>query len=191
MANALHDRHKRPSSYSSIAIALHWIIAVLIIANVIGALAAEGADRQTAGQIMSAHKSIGLTVLVLSLVRLGWRLAHGFPPLPASTPRWDAIVARTTHFAFYFFMIAVPLAGWTMVSAGPRPLEWFGLFGWPKLPVSEALAGFAHDAHVILAFSTVGLLVLHVAGALKHHLIDRDEVLSRMLPLVRRKTPTD
>ena len=95
--------------------------------------------------------------------------------------------ARATHLAFYVMMIAVPLAGWAMVSAGPRPLEWFGLFDWPKLPVDRATGEIAHDAHVILALSTVGLVLLHVAGALKHHFLDRDFVLARMLPLVRPK----
>lgn len=173
------------SGYSSVAIALHWLIALMIVGNVAGALIAENVDRATAGAIMSTHKSIGLTVLVLSLVRLGWRLAHGFPPLPPSTPAWDRFFARFTHVAFYVLMIAVPLAGWTMVSAGPRPLEWFGLFDWPKLPVGRSVGDAASGAHELLAFTTVGLVVLHVLGALKHHLVDRDEVLSRMLPLVR------
>lgn len=183
---AAHENPGR-SGYSSVAIALHWTIAALIIGNVAGALLADALSREAATQIMSVHKSIGLTVLALSIVRLAWRLAHGFPRLPASTPAWDAVAARTTHVAFYALMIAVPLAGWAMVSAGPRPLEWFGLFDWPKLPVGKAAGDLAHEAHVILAFSTVGILVLHVAGALKHHLIDRDDVLSRMLPLVRRR----
>lgn len=174
--------------YSSVSIALHWTIALLIVVNVTGALLAENVDRATAASIMTVHKSIGLTVLLLSLARLGWRLAHGFPPFPDSTPAWDRVFARATHVAFYVLIIAVPLAGWTMVSAGSRPLEWFGLFDWPKLPVGRATGEVAHEAHEILALSTVGLVLLHVAGALKHHFIDRDHVLARMLPLVRPKT---
>lgn len=182
-------QHAKPathSSYSKIAIALHWTIAVLILDNVAGALLAEQVDKAAAGAIMATHKSIGLTVLMLSIVRLLWRLAHGFPKFPATTPRWDAVLARATHIAFYVLMIAVPLAGWVMVSAGPRPLEWFGLFPWPKLPVSKAFADVAHDAHGLLAFTTLGLAALHVGGALKHHFVDRDDVLARMLPLARR-----
>lgn len=175
------------SRYSSVAIALHWTIALLIVANVIGALVAEGADKATAAAIMSLHKSNGLTILVLSLVRLAWRLAHGFPPFPPTTAAWDAFLARANHVVFYVMMIVVPLAGWTMASAGPRPLEWFGLFDWPKLPVDKATGEIAHDAHIILAFTTVGLVLLHVAGALKHHFLDKDDVLARMLPLVRPK----
>lgn len=176
------------SRYSSVAIALHWTIALLIVANVIGALVAESVDKPTAATIMSLHKSNGLTILVLSLVRLGWRLTHGFPPFPSSTPAWDAFLARANHVVFYVMMIAVPLAGWMMVSAGPRPLEWFGLFDWPKLPVDKSTGEIAHEAHIILALTTVGLVVLHVAGALKHHFVDRDDVLARMLPLVRARS---
>jgi cytochrome b561 len=176
------------SGYSSVAIALHWTIALLIIGNAAGAILSEDMSREARGAIMSVHKSIGLTVLVLSLVRLGWRLAHGFPPLPPSTPAWDAAFARATHVAFYVLMIAVPLAGWAMVSAGPRPLEWFGLFDWPKLPVGRDVGEFANSAHETLALATIGLLALHVAGALKHHFVDRDDVLARMLPLVRRRS---
>ena len=179
--------HRSRSGYSRTAIALHWVIAALIVGNVAGALLADALGPPAAGAIMAVHKSFGLTVLGLSLVRLGWRVAHGFPRFPDSTPGWDAALARATHLAFYGLMIAVPLAGWAMVSAGPRPLSWFGI-PFPKLPVSQAAGGIAHDAHEILAFATVGLLVLHVAGALKHHLVDRDDVLARMLPLVRQRS---
>lgn len=186
MATVHADRTSH-SGYSRVAIALHWTIAALIIGNAVGGILADRVDDATAGAIMSVHKPTGLTILALSLFRLGWRLSHGFPRLPDSTPWWDAVFARATHITFYFLMIAVPLAGWMMVSGGSRPLEYFGLFDVPKLPVSKATAGLAHDAHTILAFTTIGLVVLHAAGALKHHLIDRDDVLHRMLPIVRRR----
>ena len=175
------------SGYSRVAIALHWTIAALILGNIAGALVAERLGDRAEAVIFSVHKSVGLTVLALSVFRLGWRVGHGFPRLPGDTPGWDAALARSTHVAFYFLMIAVPLAGWAMVSAGPRPLHWFWLFDVPKLPVSQALAGRAHDAHETLAFATLALAALHVAGALKHHLVNRDDVLVRMLPLVRRR----
>jgi cytochrome b561 len=182
----LAPSHRSPSGYSRVAIALHWTIAVMILGNLAGGILADQVDKATAGAIMSVHKPLGITVLALSLVRLGWRLSHGFPRYPDSVPVWDAGLSRATHVAFYLLMIAVPLAGWMMVSAGPRPLEWFGLFPIPKLPVSEATADAAHGAHVRLAYLTLILLALHVAGALKHHFVDRDDVLARMLPLVRR-----
>jgi cytochrome b561 len=189
MASTSIDAEPRRSrsGYSRVAIALHWTIALLIVGNVAGALISEGVDKQTAGVIMATHKSIGLTVLTLSLIRLAWRIGHGFPRFPESTPMWDAVLARATHVGLYVLMIAVPLAGWTMVSGGDRPLTWFGLFDWPKLPVGKSIAEFAHEAHELLAFTTVGLALLHAAGALKHHYFDKDDVLARMLPLVRRR----
>ena len=186
------------STYSRVSIALHWVIALLIISNVILALLMDGlldsadpSDKGLGRTIVGIHKSIGLTVLMLSLVRLAWRLKHGFPRLPEHMARWEVLLARGNHVVFYAMMILVPLAGWTMSSAGPRPLEYFGLFDWPKLPVARGsmLAETAHEAHIILAFTTVGLVVLHVAGALKHQFLDRDEILARMLPLVRRRQP--
>lgn len=187
MATAALPQRTSHSGYSRVAIAFHWTIALLIIGNAVGAIVSEGLDGPTRGAIMSIHKPTGITILFLSLARLGWRLGHGFPRFPDSTPAWDAAFARATHVAFYFLMIAVPLAGWIMVSPGDRPLTWFGLFDIPKLPVSKATGEAAHTAHVTLAFLTIVLVVLHVAGALKHHLVDKDDVLQRMLPLVRRK----
>jgi cytochrome b561 len=185
MASIAPD-HRSPAGYTRVAIALHWVIALMVVGNLAGGILSEYVGKGTAGAIMAVHKPLGITVLALSLVRLGWRVAHGFPSFPDSTPGWDAAVARATHVAFYVLMIAVPLAGWAMVSAGPRPLEWFGLFPIPKLPVSEATADAAHGAHVRMAWLWLVLIALHVAGALKHHLVDRDDVLARMLPAVRR-----
>ena len=136
---------------------------------------------------MSVRKPVGPTVLALSLFRLGWRLGHGFPRLPDATPAWGAPFARATHVASHLLMIDVPLAGWAMVSAGPRPLTWFGLFDVPNLPVSKALAGVANQAHEVLGLATLALVALHVAGALTHHLVDRDDVLNRMAPWIRRR----
>lgn len=187
MASTALPRRTSRSGYSRVAIAFHWTIAALILGNIAGGLLHESVSKETGGLIMAVHKSIGLTVLVLSAARLAWRVAHGFPRLPDSTSAWDALLARTTHVIFYFMMIAVPLAGWTMVSAGTRPLTWFGLFDVPKLPVSESLAGKAGGAHEVLALTTLALVILHVAGALKHQFIDKDDVLHRMLPWVRQK----
>lgn len=196
MATAADDRRYSHSGYSKVAITLHWLIALMIIGNVIGALifdplldSADPAQRAQGATLVGIHKSIGLTVLGLSLIRLFWRLTHGFPRLPEHMARWEIGLARANHVAFYFLMIAVPLAGYIMSSGGPYPISYFGLFEVPKLPVGKPLGGFAHEAHEVLAFTTVGLAVLHVAGALKHHFLDRDDVLARMLPLVRPKQP--
>lgn len=182
------------SGYSRVAIALHWIISIGIFTNIALGVWFESlfdsGDRALGGLVVMLHKSIGILILFLSLIRLGWRVVHGFPPLPEHMAEWEKILARANHLAFYFLMIAVPLLGWSLVSASPanRPTIFFGLFEVPQLPLpdSEALAGTLSTAHVLLAWTTLLLAVLHIAGALKHHFIDRDDVLARMLPLVRR-----
>lgn len=184
--------------YSAVSVTLHWLIALLIVGNLAGGFLMEGfldspdpAERQLGFQIVQLHKSSGLLVLVLSLIRLLVRLAEGFAPHPSHMTPTERLLARLTHWGFYVFMIAIPLAGWVMVSASPLgfPTIWFGLFEWPHLPTGtdKELSGQAAEVHELLAFGAIGLLVLHVAAALKHHWFDRDEVLSRMLPLVRRR----
>ncbi len=185
------------SSYSRTAIALHWLIAVLIIGNFAGGLlmgdllgSADPADKRLGFTIVQLHKSSGLTILVLSLFRLGLRLAAGAPALPAHMTSTERALAKLTHWGFYAIMILVPLSGWVMVSTSPLgfPTLWFGLFEWPHLPLAmnKELSGSASEVHEIMAFAGAGLFVLHVAGALKHHFMDRDDVLSRMIPFLRR-----
>ena len=185
------------SAYSRTAIALHWLIALMIVGNFAGGLlmgdllnSPDPADKQLGFTIVQLHKSMGLTILVLSLARLGVRLAAGAPPLPFHMTSTERLLARLTHWGFYAIMILVPLSGWAMVSASPLgfPTVWFGLFEWPHLPIetSRHLSGTASEVHEILAFAGAGLFVLHVAGALKHHFMDRDDVLARMLPFLRR-----
>lgn len=188
------------SSYSRTAITLHWLIALLLVGNFAGGLLMGGLldapapeTRQLGFTIVQLHKSIGLTILLLSLVRLGVRLIAGAPPLPAHMTATERFLSKLTHWGFYAVMILVPLSGWVMVSASPLgfPTIWFGLVEWPHLPIetSSEIAGNASEAHEILAFFGAGLFVLHVAGALKHHFWDRDDVLARMLPFLRRGRP--
>lgn len=177
--------------YSSVAITLHWLIAALIIANVFVGGAMEDAKGAAKAQIFVYHMSVGISVLLLSLVRLGWRLREPWPALPAGMAQWERLLARLTHVGFYVLMIGVPLLGWATVSANPRVsgLEWWGVIPWPELPLakSDDLAetlGDTHEASVKLVYV---LLALHVAGALKHHFLSKDDVLARMIPLLRRR----
>ena len=184
------------SSYSRIAITLHWLIALLLIGNFAGGLLMGGLldspdpkTKQLGFTIVQLHKSFGLTILALSLLRLGVRLVAGAPPLPDHMTATERFLSKLTHWGFYVVMILVPLSGWVMVSASPLgfPTVWFGLFEWPHLPIetSREVAGGANEVHEILAFTGAGLFVLHVAGALKHHFWDRDDVLARMLPFLK------
>jgi cytochrome b561 len=174
-----------PNRYSNIAIALHWLIAGLIIANFVVASMAEDLPRAEAGAYMATHKAIGISVLLFSLFRLFWRVGHKPPPLPQSIAGWQVSLGKTVHVLFYVLMIAVPLSGWIMASAHPKapPVEFFGLFD-ATLPTgkNEALAGVGHDAHEILTKPLFLLIALHVIGALKHQFIDRLPFLRRMWP---------
>lgn len=171
---------KGQQRYSNLAVTLHWLIAALIVWNVaVVFLVGENA----APFWMESHKAAGITVLLLSLLRLGWRLTHKWPPLSDELANWEKLLARTTHVLFYVLIILVPLAGWLMVSAGRgQPVSWFGLFDIPPLPVARSaeIAGVFHEVHEYAALTTIGLLVLHVGGALKHSLVGRAPGLSRM-----------
>ena len=168
--------------YSGVAIAFHWVIAAFVLLNLaIGLL-------QPLRAWMPGHKSIGITVLFLTLARVAWRLAHRPPPLPAHTPAWEKGVAHATHWTLYALLLLMPLSGWAMVSGSEkrRPLDWFGAFDIPYLPVSIQVGGVAHETHELLGWLMLALVALHIAAALRHHLFLRDTVLARMAPALRR-----
>ena len=184
--------------YGAVAMTLHWLIAALIATNLLlGFYFANVMNSHDPGffAIIQLHKSIGLTVLVLSLLRLGWRLVNPVPPLPADFGTGLRIVARGTHYLFYLLIIAVPLMGWAMVSSSPlgTPTLYFGLFSWPHIPFLAELPramkrGYTEtfgELHALLAYSAAVLLVLHVAAALWHNFSRHDEVLKRMIPGTR------
>jgi cytochrome b561 len=203
----------RAQRYTAVAIVLHWAIAVAILFMIpMGLWMHESAEHgDVSARLFSAyqlHKSIGLTVLALSLVRLGWRLMNPPPPMPAHMPGWERFIAVATHWAFYALMIGLPLSGWLYVSTGwsihdeaPLPVatHWFGLFQVPALfglnqadlGVREDAAEAALTAHAYLAYAALGLAALHVAAALKHQFFDRDEVLAHMVPGLRAPNETE
>ncbi|MHA6722226.1 cytochrome b [Sphingomonas sp. RS2018] len=175
----------RTDRYTRVAIAFHWIIAAAILFNLWLGLANDSLPKDW--KVMPVHKAMGITILVLAIARLAWRLTHRPPSLPVTAPPWERLAAAGAHWGLYALTILIPLTGWMMVSgtATRRPLDWFGLFPLPYLPVSEGLGGFGHDAHELLAFAMIALILLHVAAALRHHFLLRDDTLVRMLPIVR------
>ncbi len=188
------------SPYSRAAIVLHWAMAVMILGNLAGGFlmerlfeAEDPATRDLGFRVVQLHKSMGLTVLLLAFARLALRLREGFPPLPDHMTATERRLARFTHWGFYALMIGLPLSGWAMVSMSPLgfPTLWFGLFEWPHLPLGTSRQGSeaAGGVHEALAFGAIALLALHVAGALKHHFLDRDDVLARMIPALRPRQP--
>jgi cytochrome b561 len=186
------------SSYTKTAIVLHWALAALIILQLFGGIVMEEkwVPQMQLFELYQLHKSLGLTILFLSLLRLCWRLFHTPPPLPAHMKPHEIWAAKLTHFAFYVVMIGFPLSGWVMVSSSPWdvPTLWFGLFEWPHISFIHSLNDktIVNDAskeiHEIFANLTWVLLALHVGAALYHHFIKHDDVLARMLPFLRKKS---
>lgn len=165
---------------------LHWLIALLIVLNFIAVWVSEDMPRPERMQIMANHKSIGLTVLILTILRIVWRVTHRPPPFQRSLQPWERGLAHTVHTLFYIAMIGIPLTGWAMVSGG-GPVKVFGLFSMPALPVptDEASSTTFFTVHEKLGWLMLALLALHVLGALKHQFVDRDATLGRMIPFLR------
>ena len=185
--------------YSHVAIALHWTIAVLLLSNIGIAWYFNTLHGMARLSPLALHQSIGLTVLVLSVARLAWRLVNPPPKLPGYVTGWEKLLSTIVHWGFYVIMIGLPLTGWAMRSASPLhhilPIKLF-FIPWPAI---GPLASMAPDqaksaehlfetAHGLLGKLAYGLIVLHVAGALKHQFISRDDVVARMIPILRRKT---
>jgi cytochrome b561 len=178
---------KSATRYTATAQIFHWVIAALIVTQFVLARMAEhlplGVHKLA---LLARHKSFGMTVLMLALLRVLWRLTHPAPPLPESMTRFERYAARGTHFAFYVLLFAMPLTGWMMSSAKNYSVSWFGLFTWPNLiGKSEAAFDFLRDTHDTLSDVLFAIAVLHILAALKHHFWNRDDVLRRMLPLPR------
>lgn len=164
---------------------LHWTIAVLILSiGAVGLVMGELPRSPKWFWVYTLHKSLGLTVLALVLVRIAWRLYAGAPPPVEGTPRWQARLASFTHGAIYVLILAMPLSGWLYDSAsGLRPFRWFGLAEVPKLsPPHEALADAMHETHELLFWVLIALVIGHAGAALYHHFVRRDATLARMLP---------
>jgi len=179
--------------YTRIAIVFHWVIAAFVVANIALAWTFKiWDDRPWTQSVTNTHKTIGITVLGLALMRLLWRIAHRPPPLSPAIPRWQAVAARTGHAALYFLIIAMPLSGWIYDSAweyaADVPIDFFGLFEMPRIAwVADMPAGpkkevdeLFHHVHEWLSYLLYVLLAAHLAGALKHQYFDRIPTLQRM-----------
>jgi cytochrome b561 len=169
--------------YGWVAQGLHWgILALLILQVTLGSIADElpvGLERLT---LMSRHKSVGITILALAVIRLAWRWIDSPPPLPPM-PRWQSIASRLNHWGLYVLLFALPVTGWLMSSAANRPVSWFGLAQLPDFVAPDAgLKEVFEEAHELLVNVLYVLVALHVLAALKHQFIDRDGLLMRMLP---------
>ena len=184
-----HTSTQAELRYTRTAIALHWSIAVLIGWQIGSGFwmvrAIEDATRWgSAFAVYQLHKSTGLTVLLLSLLRLAWRLVHKPPPLPVTVTAHQRAASRIVHGMLYGLMIAVPLVGWVVVSSSPLglPTLVYDWFSWPHLPIEPALEPAAKATHRLLGYALGVLALGHILAALKHHWIDRNDMLRRMWP---------
>ncbi|MDZ7788461.1 MAG: cytochrome b [Halofilum sp. (in: g-proteobacteria)] len=182
------------TNWGAIAKLFHWLIALCIITNLGLGYWAEGlALSPTKVEAFYWHKSIGLTVLWLALLRLLWRFTNPSPRLPTGMAGWERALAHTSHVLLYALMIAMPLSGWIIHSAANFPLDLYGVFPVPDIVPSStdesAIGDLAKAAHYWMFVAICVLLTLHVLGALKHHIVNRDDVLKRMLPFSRASDP--
>ncbi|KAF7600741.1 MAG: cytochrome b [Candidatus Dactylopiibacterium carminicum] len=174
--------------YTTTAVSLHWLITLGLTGTLALGFYMNSLPFSPAKlQYISWHKWAGISLLLLALFRLGWRATHPQPSPPAGMPAWQHAAAEWTHRVLYLLMIAIPLSGWLMSSAKGFPTVYFGLVQLPDLIGRDVELGKQLTAlHVWLNFALIGLVGLHALAAVKHHLIDRDDVLSRMLPFLAR-----
>ena len=179
----LRNSHEK---YGAIAKCFHWVMALAILAMlVIGFKMTDLPISPDKFRIYGIHKSIGALILITAFLRLFWRFINIVPELPADMPTWQKLGAHGSHVALYIVMFVMPLSGWLMSSAAGFPVSVFGWFLLPNLIAPDSglrpIFGFAHE---VLAFVIIGLVSLHILAALKHHFIDKDNILRRMLPFV-------
>jgi cytochrome b561 len=170
-----------PPRYSRVAVTLHWLLAAALAASfLVGVFMSDLATSPLKLRLYNWHKWAGITILALSALRLAWRLTHA-PPPDVAMPHWQRRVARLTQLAMYGLFFAVPLAGWAYSSAAGFPVVLFGVVPLPDfVPTDRGLAEAIKSLHGALAFALAGLVLVHVAAALKHQLVDRDGLLGRM-----------
>jgi len=190
----MSDEHLLTPRYTMIAIALHWIVAPLMIVNILLGLFAEKLPDDWIRPVIDTHKSIGVTLLGLILLRVFWRIGHRPPPFSAGMRLWERVLAHFAHFGLYVLMLWMPITGWLHDSAwkaAPEiPLKWFGLFEVPRIgwvmnqpaETKEDLHTLFGTMHQIAGYLLFWLVILHIAGALKHQFIDKEHEFRRIWP---------
>lgn len=183
MTTAAHSP-THSAHYSAPAKWLHWGMAVLILGLLGLGFYMQGLPLSPAKlQYYAWHKWAGVTVFLLALVRLAWRASHRPPALPAQMLPLERLAAHLGHWGLYALMLAIPLSGWLMSSAKGFQTVWFGVLPLPDLlDKDKALGNTLQTVHAVLNLGLIGLLLAHVGAALKHHFLQRDDVLTRMLP---------
>ena len=181
-------------SYTRTAVTLHWLIALLIVAAFSLGLIMSDMPGLTMTKLkyFSWHKWLGVTIFILLLARALWRLTHPAPPLPLSMTTWERQVAGWMHRSFYALLVVIPLSGYFYSLAAGVPVVYLGIIPLPVLiDKNDALKEILDNAHSVLNFSMAGLVALHVLAGLKHHFVDHDGVLARMLPFLKKNSSVE
>jgi cytochrome b561 len=170
--------------WGAVAQLLHWTVVVLIMAQfVLGYRAANLPLGLQQLVLLARHKSFGMTILLLAVLRIVWRALSRRPALPAGTKRWEAVATHASHSLLYLLLLAIPLSGWMMSSARSFPVGWFGMFYFPDLVApGETMFELMQRTHRALTVALLVVTVLHALVALKHHFVARDTVMRGMLP---------
>ena len=173
-----------PQRWGGVSQGLHWlVVALILLQGTLGLVMVELVNSPDKIRLYALHKSIGLTILALAVLRLGWRLYAGTPLPVAGIPGWQRAAARLSHGLLYTLLLAIPLSGWLFNSAAGFPLQWFGLFNLPSIAATDpGLRELAAAAHAWLFWLLVAVALVHAAAAFHHHLFTGDATLARMLP---------
>lgn len=170
--------------YDGFAKLLHWLVALAVVGLLcVGWYMSDLKASPDKIRLYVTHKSVGLTVLALMVIRVLWRLGHQPPPLPDRLPSWQRAASKTSHLLLYLLLFVMPLSGWLMNSASGFPAKWFGLLKVPNLIARDKSAlELWQNVHFYSAWFLMALIFVHIGAALKHHFIDRDNIMVRMLP---------
>lgn len=177
-----------PDRYTRTAVTLHWATALLIFAAFpLGVYMHDLPLSPVKLRLYSYHKWIGVSIFLLAVLRVTWRSTHRPPPLPAAMPRWEKLAANTVHYLLYALILAIPLSGWLMSSAKGFQTVWFGVLPLPDLVGKDkALGELLTEVHEALNFLLLGTVFAHIGAALKHHFIEHDGILARMIPFLKK-----
>lgn len=170
------------NKYGVISKTFHWLIFLLVTALIVVGFFLDDVPDEYKGTVYNIHKLTGVFVFFLMLLRILWSWCNVKPALPAGMPKWQQVSARTTHYLLYLLVTAMPLVGWIGSSASRKAPHICDLTLTLPVPEDKALSHALFDVHEVIAYMIIGLVCVHVAAALYHHFVKKDDVLRRMLP---------